>query len=41
MNGKEIGKRFYQDGVEYTGEGLKKKLADLKAKAINPNDCGK
>lgn len=41
MNGKEIGKRFFQDGAEFIGEGLKKKLEDLKARGVNPNDCGK
>ncbi|MFN5147592.1 MAG: toxin-antitoxin system YwqK family antitoxin [Flavobacteriia bacterium] len=35
--GTEIGKKFYWEGVAYTGKGLEAKLNELKRKGIDPN----
>ena len=35
--GTEIGKKFYWEGVAYTGKGLEAKLKELKRKGIDPN----
>lgn len=37
-SGKEIGRRYFYENVEYEGDDLKKKLAELKAKGISPNE---
>jgi antitoxin component YwqK of YwqJK toxin-antitoxin module len=37
-NGKETGKRYFYEGKELKDKELQRKLAELKAKGIGPND---